>query len=48
MKMPEINKPGVHELPAADQYYEYFGYDNPNHKPKPEGHGLPLDVDLNL
>lgn len=48
MQMPEGDKPGIKQLPAADQYYEYFGYDNPNHKPKPEGHGLPLDVDSNL
>ena len=48
MQMPEGEKPGIKQLPAADQYYEYFGYDNPNHKPKPEGHGLPLDVDSNL
>jgi hypothetical protein len=49
MKMPEVGKPGIKELPAADQYYEYWGYDNPNHKPKAEGgHGLALDVDSNL
>ncbi|KAI1559509.1 tat pathway signal sequence, partial [Pyrenophora tritici-repentis] len=49
MKMPEVNKPGVKELPAADQYYEYWGFDNPNHKPEAEGgHGLPMDVDSNL
>jgi hypothetical protein len=49
MQMPEVNKPGVKELPAADQYYEYWEYDNPNHKPVAEGgHGLPLAVDSNL
>lgn len=49
MKMPEVDKPGVKELPAADQYYEYWGFENPNHKPEAEGgHGLPMDVDSNL
>lgn len=49
MKMPEGEKPGIKQLPAADQYYDYWGYDNPNHKPIEEGgHGLPLDVDSNL
>ncbi|KAJ4344035.1 hypothetical protein N0V95_006413 [Ascochyta clinopodiicola] len=49
MKMPEGEKPGIKQLPAADQYYEYWGYDNPNHKPINEGgHGLPTDVDSNL
>ena len=48
MQMPEGDKPGIKQHPAADQYYEYWGFDNPNHKPKPEGHGLPLDEDSNL
>ncbi|XPS80983.1 hypothetical protein M3J09_012927 [Ascochyta lentis] len=49
MKMPEGEKPGIKQLPAADQYYEYWGYDNPNHKPVNEGgHALPMDVDSNL
>ncbi|KAF2796337.1 hypothetical protein K505DRAFT_300397 [Melanomma pulvis-pyrius CBS 109.77] len=49
MQRPEGDKPGIKQLPAADQYYEYWGYDNPNHKPKSEGgHGLPLDIDSNL
>jgi hypothetical protein len=48
MKRPEGEKPGINQLPAADQYYEYWGYENPNHKPRPEGHGIPLDVDNNL
>ncbi|KZM19143.1 uncharacterized protein EKO05_0010178 [Ascochyta rabiei] len=49
MKMPMGEKPGIKQLPAADQYYEYWGYDNPNHKPVDEGgHGLPMDVDSNL
>jgi hypothetical protein len=39
----------INRLPAADQYYEYWGYDNPNHKTVEEGgHGLPMDVDSNL
>ncbi len=49
MKMPEGEKPGVQQHPAADQYYDYFGYENPNHVDKTKGgHGLPLDVDSNL
>jgi hypothetical protein len=49
MHMPEGEKPGIKQLPAADQYYEYWGYENPNHKPKEEGgHGIPLDIDSNL
>jgi hypothetical protein len=49
MKMPEVGKPGIKELPAADQYYKYWGFDNPNHKSKAEGgHGLPMEVDSNL
>ncbi|KAF1939249.1 hypothetical protein EJ02DRAFT_457105 [Clathrospora elynae] len=50
MEMPLGVKPGVKkQLPAADQYYEYWGYDNPNHKPVSEGgHGLPKDIDNNL
>jgi hypothetical protein len=49
MQMPEEGKPAVKELPAADQYYEYWGYDNPNHKSVAEGgHGIPMDVDSNL
>lgn len=28
MKMPD----GVTTRPMADQYYEYYGLDNPNHK----------------
>ena len=49
MKMPEGDKPGIKQRPAADQYYEYWGYENPNHKSVKEGgHGLPLDVDSNL
>ncbi|KAF2115898.1 hypothetical protein BDV96DRAFT_646073 [Lophiotrema nucula] len=49
MKMPEVEKPGIKQLPAADQYYEYWGYENPNHKPKSEGgHGIPVDIDNNL
>ncbi|ROV90630.1 hypothetical protein VMCG_10043 [Cytospora schulzeri] len=48
MKKPEGYKPGIKQLPAADAYYEYWGYDNPNHKPKPEGHGIPLGDDSGL
>jgi hypothetical protein len=49
MQMPEVGKPRVKELPAADQYYEYWGYKNPNHNEVDEsGHGLPMDVDSNL
>ncbi|OAG13117.1 uncharacterized protein CC84DRAFT_1078602 [Paraphaeosphaeria sporulosa] len=49
MKQPEGDKPGIKQLPAADKYYEYWGYDNPNHKPVSEGGlGLPLDQDSNL
>ncbi|KAF2033088.1 hypothetical protein EK21DRAFT_45679, partial [Setomelanomma holmii] len=49
MQMDEMDKPGVKQRPAADQYYEYWGYENPNHKPVEEGgHGLPMDEDSNL
>ncbi|KAL5407595.1 hypothetical protein PMIN03_007070 [Paraphaeosphaeria minitans] len=49
MKQPEGDKPGIKQLPAADKYYEYWGYDNPNHKPVSEGGlGLPLEQDSNL
>lgn len=49
MKQPEGDKPGIKQLPASDKYYEYWGYDNPNHKPVSEGGlGLPLDQDSNL
>lgn len=49
MKMPEGEKPGIKQLPAADQYYEYWGFENPNHKPVEQGgHGIPDGVDNNL
>lgn len=49
MKMPEGEKPGIKQRPAADAYYEYWGYENPNHKPvELGGNGLPVDVDSNL
>lgn len=49
MKRPQGEKPGIKQRPAADQYYEYWGYDNPNHKKVEDGgHGLPADVDSNL
>ncbi|KAJ4378179.1 hypothetical protein N0V83_001013 [Neocucurbitaria cava] len=49
MKRPAGDKPGIKQHPAADQYYEYWGYENPNHKPVAEGgHGIPLDEDSNL
>ena len=49
MKKPEGGNPKINQRPAADQYYEYWGYDNPNHKAVEEGgHGLPVNVDSNL
>jgi len=49
MRQPERDKPGIKQLPAADQYYSYWNYSNPNHKPISEGGlGLPLDDDSNL
>ncbi|KAJ4313594.1 hypothetical protein N0V94_006864 [Neodidymelliopsis sp. IMI 364377] len=49
MKMPEGEKPGIKQRPAADQYYEYWGYENPNHKAVEQGgHGLPMNLDSNL
>lgn len=49
MKKPEGSKLGTKQRPAADQYYEYWRYDNPNHKSIEEGgHGLPIEVDSNL
>jgi hypothetical protein len=49
MKQPEGDKPGIKQLPAADKYYEYWKYENPNHKPIEEGGlGLPAEQDSNL
>lgn len=49
MQRPEGDKPGIKQLPAADQYYAYWNYTNPNHVPKAEGgHGIPLAIDSNL
>lgn len=33
--------PGIKQRLQSDWYYEYWGYDNPNHKPPPAGHGVP-------
>jgi hypothetical protein len=49
MRKPEGDQSKIKQRPAADQYYEYWGYENPNHKSvKDGGHGLPIDVDSNL
>jgi len=40
MKLHEMYKSGIMDLPVANRECEYISEDNPNHKPKLKGRGL--------